>query len=742
MTLGSGVDHHAQVQGQVQAGPEPDAPPPVLVLPPVPLPPAPERSPRTGGNAGAALAVLGLLLGAVLLSLGILAVLLLLTWVTRSFIVGFIALAFLVQLGRAFALFVRPPRGELPGVLLEPGEEPALEAFVQDLAQRMGTKPPQEISLIVDVNAMVTEVGPFLGLLPGTRRMAVSISLFDALDVSQLRAVLAHELGHLAGRHGRLGVLTGKIEQALVMVILSTGPRSLLGRLYVGYWRLHRRVGASVRRRNELAADLAAVRVAGRQSMADALRTIEVADHVESCLRGAYLVPLLRDHELPWDVQFGFWSVATDPWRLKACTEDPEPVEPHPWDSHPPTEERIRRVGLLSDLPDTPAHDGRAARILLKDANDLAERVRVAWAQAVVGDVPLRRVTWEEGMARTEAAWAAEASGQVDDILLRMGMSPGLRGVYETHEAGRDRELVSRLVAAGWRTGATDEWQVVLRTVLVVMGARDAVAVGTHAYHLSWSASVGVVDAAGEEAPLRGWVEQAMAGDWRPLVQGLGLDRNAVPAPTTTPGGGPKVRMVSDPPSPPFARGRGEWSWEAALPGGLLRRHPRVRIADAGIGLDDGVLRWDQIEHVALAYRRQGRGATAVLTLVDAGGRRARTRLAGASAEDGARVSVTAAYLWDLLSHRTGERLAEEAMLRIAEGEEVEAGGLVFSRAGLAAARRRNDVVPWAEVRDAQPDGRGMVVPRKGGKPLKADANAQDAVLLGRLIPQARALLA
>jgi Zn-dependent protease with chaperone function len=720
------------------------APPPVLQVPPVALPAPPVKARRgAGGNVGSAVAVLLLLLGAVLLNLAAVAFLLFITYMSRSPFLAIATLAFLLQLGRVAALFIRPPEGKVPGVRLEPGEEPMLEAFVADLAERVGTRPPDEISLIVDVNAMVSEVGPFLGLLRGTRRMAISVSLFDALDVSQLRAVLGHELGHYAGRHSRLTVLASKVEMALVLVIVQVGPRTFLGHLYVLYWRMHRRVGASVSRRQERSADQVAVRLAGRQATADALRTIEVADRVETTLRSGYLSPLLRDHQLPWDVQYGFWSLATDPWCLRRSLEEGEPVEPDPWATHPPLEERIRRVGELADPADVPPRDRRAARLLLKDPNDLTERVRVAWAQTVVGDVPLKRVTWEEGMARVNKAWTDEAAAEVDFVLLRMGMNVGLRGVYESHLAGRDRELVSRLVATGWRTGAKDEWQEVLRTVLMVAGARDGTTVGGHACALSWSGPVGLTDHAGEDLPLREWSEQAMAGDWGPLVRGLGLDQ--APVPTAGELGSARsgrVRVAPEPPSPPFQRGTASWQWEVTVPGRLLHRHARIGIADAGIGLDGYVLRWEQIAHVTVGMRRQGKGAVADVVLVDLEGRTMKSHFAGASLRDGAIVGAVAGYCWDLLAFRTGERLAEDAMLRMAEGEVVEAGGLLFTRDGLAARRRARDVTPWSAVGDARTKGRGAEVPRTGGKPLKVDPNARDAVLIDRLIPQARALLA
>jgi Zn-dependent protease with chaperone function len=719
------------------------APPPVLVLPSVPLPPAPEAARRPRGATGASIAVLLLLLGAVLLAVGVLVALALLVYVRPRLYTVLLLLAYVVPLGRASLTFLNPPAGEVPGVRLDPGSEPALEAFVAELADEVGTRPPDEISLVVDVNAMVTEVGPLLGLLRGTRRMAIGVSLFDALDVSQMRAVLGHELGHFAGRHNRITVLANKVEMALACVIADVGPSSVVGALYRAYWHLHRRVGAAVSRRQERIADEVAVRLAGRQATADALNAIRVSGRIEGVLRDDCLRPLLRDVVLPWDVQYGFWRLASDPWTLRACAQPEPPDEPDPWATHPALEVRIQRVADLGEPPTVPPHDGRAARVLLRDANERTEKVRVAWAQQVVGDVQMKRLPWEEALTPVAAARAQDAAIEVDFVLRRMGMNIGLRGVYEAHTAQRDRELVSRLVASGWRTGATDEWRAVLRTILVVTAARDAVAVSGCSFDLSWSAPVGLVDLEGQELPLAGWVDQAMAGDWRPLVQGLRLDKAALPtADAVATRQAAQLRKVPVPPSPPFVRGTGRWRWQAKVPGRLLLRHADLFVGDDALGVGTLMVPYGSIEHVTVSMKRFGVGVRGRIVLAAGDGVELTVPFFSLTRPRTVQILQVGAFVWDLMVAHVAGRVGEEAMLQIAEGHDVTVGGLVLSRAGLATVGDPGDVAPWSAIGDARLRGRKVVVPRHGGPALRADPDAQDAILLDRLIPQARALLA
>jgi hypothetical protein len=57
----------------------------------------------------------------------------------------------------------------------------------------MDQAPPSEVYLVPEVNAWVTEVG---GRGGSKRIMGLGLPLLAVLDMSQLRAVLAHEFGH------------------------------------------------------------------------------------------------------------------------------------------------------------------------------------------------------------------------------------------------------------------------------------------------------------------------------------------------------------------------------------------------------------------------------------------------------------------------------------------------------------------------------------------------------------------
>ena len=104
--------------------------------------------------------------------------------------------AVLVKAVRA-ALVVRI---EPQGAPLTERDQPALWREIHELAVLAGTRPPDDVRLTAVVNAGVWEEPRLLGLRAGERHLEIGLPLL-ALTVGELRAVLAHELGHYGRGH-------------------------------------------------------------------------------------------------------------------------------------------------------------------------------------------------------------------------------------------------------------------------------------------------------------------------------------------------------------------------------------------------------------------------------------------------------------------------------------------------------------------------------------------------------------
>lgn len=394
-----------------------------------------------------AVQALALLAGFYVLALGFLAALvlvdvLLLTHVGQDFgsgAVRLVALSVVIAIPVVRGVFrIRRSKEPPPaGVSVTPEQQPELWARVRAVAEQVGTRPPDEIRLIPAVNAAVSENPRLLGLVPGHRRMLVGVPLLIGLTEPQLESVLAHELGHYSNRDTRLAGITVRGRQSLITVVQHArgSGRAITASFFTAYAKLYIRVSESVGRRQELAADLASARIAGRDHAAAALRQLPALDAAYDFYLDRYAGVGWEAGLLPLAEEFygGFRSLlgsAARQQELEKVRRQPPVQKTTPYDSHPPIGERIAALEALP--PDGRVVTGaeRPALTVLRDPELLLAAVAAAaLSPKAAGKRP---VPWDElarGAGRmgllTECAAATQAAQQalgrpltgLDDLL-------------------------------------------------------------------------------------------------------------------------------------------------------------------------------------------------------------------------------------------------------------------------------------------------------------------------------------
>ncbi|PWU59639.1 hypothetical protein DLE60_15305, partial [Micromonospora globispora] len=309
----------------------------------------------------------------------------------RPFVVGaalFLLLTLLFALGRVLIVRSTPPAG----VRLTPQGAPQLWELVRELAARVGTREPDEIRLVAEANAAVTEDSKLFGLIPGWRTVTVGLPLLRAYRVDQLRAVLAHEMGHFSGRH----TATVRLAHRGRMVIVETVRGTTVGVLRAvlsGYAHLYVAVEQSVSRQLEYEADRYAVAAGGRAAMVSALREIRVVATGWDGYLEHHVLPAYDRGHLPEDLFGGFEAYLT------ACREEirersveVNPAEPGWWDSHPPIGDRIAALRFVPDVP--VAADDRPAGVLVPDLDAAGRQLQAGiFERAGIRLLPWDRLT-------------------------------------------------------------------------------------------------------------------------------------------------------------------------------------------------------------------------------------------------------------------------------------------------------------------------------------------------------------
>ncbi|MFG3293238.1 M48 family metallopeptidase [Streptomyces sp. NPDC048179] len=360
-----------------------------------------------------------------------------------------------VAIVRGMVAFLRAGRlGPVPdAVQIVPEDQPELWEQIRAAAEATGQRPPDELYLADEVNAGVAEHSRLLGLLPGRRRMHLGLPLLAGLTVPQLRAVLAHEFGHYANLDTRLGGVTMRGRAAVMHTVEAfqqggTRLHFVMGSLYVGYARMFLRTSQSVARHQEFAADRTAALYAGCDTTAAALRIIPVLDGAYAHYLETYAGMGGSQGALPpvGEVQGGFRRLlaARTGERLAELSAGRRPPRPHPYDSHPPTAERVALIEKLptdnrSDnrLDDRSGEsaDGPAALTLLRDP----DRVFAALEERTLSQEAalLRRRSWDD-LVMARAVEDADGWSRPLRVAVARALRSSAQGAEETVPVRRD----------------------------------------------------------------------------------------------------------------------------------------------------------------------------------------------------------------------------------------------------------------------------------------------------------------
>jgi len=239
-------------------------------------------------------------------------------WFLQVLAVGFGLLSFF-YLVRGF--FASNDQDKDIIVELKEADQPVLFAFIRKLCQETKSPIPSKVVVTPNVNAAMVNPTRFINLIvPSKPYLLVGLGLVNALNLSEFKAVLAHEFGHFAQKKA-MGInaytrLSLQIIEDLIyrrdwLDRLLHNPESPLGQavagvckaylwlmrnLMYGLYRCVTFIGLGMSRQQEFNADLVAVSVAGSDAIVHALFKLNFAT---AALNQAYTeLQLAVDHKL------------------------------------------------------------------------------------------------------------------------------------------------------------------------------------------------------------------------------------------------------------------------------------------------------------------------------------------------------------------------------------------------------------------------------------------------------------
>jgi Zn-dependent protease with chaperone function len=249
-------------------------------------------------------------------------------------------------LAAAWIVLPRPVRTAVPGTRIRVAEQPELFDVIDEVARDVGVAPVDAVHLAFMPSVAILQQG-------SRRVLLLGLPFLVGLDETELRAVLAHEYAHYRGGDLRAARWTWRTQMALGRALerfggrekhwilrLLCAPFALFALVFVG-------VTAAVRRREELAADAVAARVAGRAATADGLRAVAALTHAWDWFCANELDAALADGDAP--PVLAAFDRARRTARLDQVVHEAMERElsalTDRWSTHPALRERLDALG-------------------------------------------------------------------------------------------------------------------------------------------------------------------------------------------------------------------------------------------------------------------------------------------------------------------------------------------------------------------------------------------------------------
>jgi Zn-dependent protease with chaperone function len=288
------------------------------------------------------------------------------------------------------SIFKRPPQdNSVEGELVSESDSPRLWQITRALAEKLKTAPPDQIIAGIDTNFFVTEAPLTVNGKPVSgRSLFVSIPLLRVLDSHEAGAVLAHELAHLRGgdtaSSAELGPRLVQFDQYAYVMKSSvlTLPVYYLLCLYRVIFEVALKSDSRAR---EFLADRIASKMVSPAAIVQSL--VKIAAYAK--YRAQVEQRLFeQQHQHSGNLGIaGFVESGLAPYATStAFLDDMQTADiPHPFDSHPSLQERMKNVGHELDVDDysgiVTARSGRNWAEDIQTAADIEHRLWTAYEQ-------------------------------------------------------------------------------------------------------------------------------------------------------------------------------------------------------------------------------------------------------------------------------------------------------------------------------------------------------------------------
>jgi Zn-dependent protease with chaperone function len=297
------------------------------------------------------------------------------------------------------------------GSELTRAEAPELFDFVERTCANLQSKKPEKILITDNFNAAVVTM-PRFGIFGQKVLLLIGLPIMKALSPEQFKAVLAHEIGHISGKHGAFAKWAYQMRESWGRLIDSQAVTDhKFASLYKGFvdWFFPYFTAYSfvLMREHEKDADRDAARIVGSRPLGEALILLETKGRVleDDFWRGVHQENI--SNEMPTEQLFtrmlGILAFVDEEQSVSSLSKAVSvPTDFN--DTHPALADRLRLFGYWTsgDLPDFPAQSEiDAARLFLgEEADGFTSQFDARWDEQAAKEWKTRHDHFQESQKR------------------------------------------------------------------------------------------------------------------------------------------------------------------------------------------------------------------------------------------------------------------------------------------------------------------------------------------------------
>lgn len=330
-----------------------------------------------------------------------------------------VPLGFVLVLGRALWFKLPPPQGRR----VTAAELPGLFAEIEQVRRMVKAKRVHAVLITPDFNAAVVQV-PRLGLLGLPRRyLAIGLPLLSSLPPYQVRAVLAHEFGHLAQNHALFSNWIHRVRETWHRVLEGmpahrSGATGVVTRFFEWYAPYFNAYSFVLARANEYQADRESAAVTSREDAGDALCAVYAkSEYIESRFWGEFY-GRAEKHPEPPEYPFSEYVQALRSTPAQHSASALHAVlarETGLHDTHPSLRDRLKALGAIPNIP--LPFQLSAAHVLLKDKRqDLMHEFNQVWRESIAGPWKERHAFLQETAAKLSRLDETGAKRELSEV--------------------------------------------------------------------------------------------------------------------------------------------------------------------------------------------------------------------------------------------------------------------------------------------------------------------------------------